>query len=163
MSLSLSAQYGASGSSGSAIPGPTVSEQYDHLVAQAQTHHQHHQYQFSAAGFQPFNAPNFVNHSFHHGKLSLTLTIFVCYYSICFPISLPDYQKMAVDDYSKLTADQLAKMTPPLSSENYAKLNEQNWNQAYGGHPGQGYLPHAVTNDYSQMQGYTNANSKYWS
>lgn len=70
---------------------------------------------------------------------------------------------MAADDYSKLTVDQLAKMTPPLSSENYAKLSEQNWNQAYTGHHGQGYHPHAVTNDYSQMQGYTNANSKYWS
>lgn len=69
MSLSMSAQYGASGgSSASGVPGPTVSEQYDHLVAQAQTHHQHH-HQFAAAAFQPFNAQNFVNHSFHHGKL----------------------------------------------------------------------------------------------
>lgn len=69
---------------------------------------------------------------------------------------------MAGEDYSKLSVDQLAaKMTPPLSSENYAKLTDANWNQPYGGHPGQGY--HHTNNEYSQMQGYTNPNSKYWS
>lgn len=69
---------------------------------------------------------------------------------------------MSGEEYSKLTVDQLAKMTPPLSSENYAKLTDANWNQPYGSHAGQGYH-HPASNEYSQMQGYTNPSSKYWS
>lgn len=77
---------------------------------------------------------------------------------------------MAAEDYSKLTSDQWAKLTPPMVSENYAKLADANWNQSYGGHPAQSYHHHAhhssattTNNDYGQMQGYTNPNSKYWS